>query len=269
MRINNNASANTIWRQSFSINKSLDQSLERLSSGVRLNRASDGASDIAIADRYRARGTALGQGERNIQTALNQMNTIDSALAELSDIAQRGLEMSMAYASTSDADAQDALESEWIAIYGRVEDLVTSLSLDGVNLGGIDELGVRVDDTNTFNYETPNIDTDGSITPNGGDTTAVTIPATMSATVSGFQDYVDGLAKARATLGGSMRGLEAQMAVNMAKRETFASNESLIRDTDVAQESTRLTRAQILSQSNVAMLAQANARPLNLLALLR
>ncbi|MEB3220702.1 MAG: flagellin [Candidatus Sericytochromatia bacterium] len=256
MRINNNMSAMTIWRQGLSINRDLDRSLERLSSGSRINRASDGAADLAISERLRGRISSITQGERNLQTAYAQGNIQDSALQEFMGLAQRVVEIASAY-SSADTNTQAVLAAEASEISTVVTNTIASLRYNDVAVPAT--TSVNVDGTTSVSFTLADF---ANIDFTSADVTAATA-------VADAQVLVDAIATELATLGGAMAGMEANMAVLAGRREAHVMGESAIRDTDIAAESTRLTRAQILSQSNVAMLAQANARPMNLLALLR
>ncbi|MEB3328486.1 MAG: flagellin, partial [Candidatus Sericytochromatia bacterium] len=197
--------------------------------------------------------SSITQGERNMQEAYGKATVQDAALQEMMGMAQRIVEISSAHGS-ADANTQAILEAEAAEIATAATNLQGSLFYNDTAIAATTV--VNVDGTNTVTF---NLATMANIDFTTADGTSV----------STAQDLVDLIATEMAVLGGSMRGMEAQSATLAGRKEAHVMGESAIRDTDIAAESTRLTRAQILSQSNVAMLAQANARPLNLLALLR
>jgi flagellin len=254
MRINTNISAMNIWRQSQGINRDLDRSLERLSSGSRINRASDGAADLAISERLRGRISAIQQGDRNLQAVYAKAGMWDSAIQELVDMAARGYELKSAYDSTNDVSLRSMMAAEWDALSDAATEIIAGLSYNGAALGAT---------------ETVNVDGSVVMTFTMGSAGALAFTATLGNGLTFFDGLIDDLTEQLAVVGGNMRAIEAQQAVQASAYSAHVMGESAIRDTDIAMESTRLTRAQILSQSNIAMLAQANARPLNLLALLR
>jgi flagellin len=274
MRINTNVSAMTIARQGLSINRSLDQALERLSTGSRINRAGDDASGLAISEQMRARIRTYDAGSRNLQEGIAALGALDSALAELTDLAQRGLELASAYgAGLASTEAQNALTAEGEQILATITSIAAGVNFNGFDLSGLDSIefldGLSGTAGTKVSYTVPNLSSaDGTIDSKSSLGSAVSPPTDVT-TASTFTDYIDQLTEARATLGGAMASMQSRLNVIAGQKEAVSAANSLIRDTDVAAESTALTRAQILAQSNVAMLAQANALPQQVLKLLQ
>lgn len=135
MRINTNVSAINAWRQTRANSDTLDRSLERLSSGLRVNRAADDAAGLAIAESMRAQVRGSQQAMRNVQDGIAMLNVADGGLSEIHILLQRGRELSVQAANdTLGADERQAVQAELTAIGAEIDRLGQSTTYNGINL---------------------------------------------------------------------------------------------------------------------------------------
>jgi flagellin len=135
LRINTNVTAINAWRQSRSNSEFLDKSLERLSSGLRVNRAADDAAGLAVAESMRAQVRGTQQAMRNVQDGIAMLNVADGGLSEIHDLLQRGRALSVQAANdTLGADARDAIQAELDQLSAEIDRLSQTTTYNGVNL---------------------------------------------------------------------------------------------------------------------------------------
>jgi len=283
MRINTNTSAMSAYRALSRNDNNLSRSIERLSTGSRINRSSDDASGMAISERLRASISASLQGERNVQDGLNMTGVADGAFDTLVSITQRMRDLALTAANgVSDDNTRAALQAEFGALQEQVGSIFASTKYNGTvlfstadttftlqvgaggSLGGgtFDQLAFSIGDIaatgNTF----------GGIADSGF-SISLGNANDLQDVLTSLDGALDYLLGERARVGATAGSLEYKVQQLQVVRENLMSADSRLRDTDVAYETMMLTRSQILVQSSTAMLAQANAKSLNLLALLR
>ena len=237
----------------------MSKSLEKLSSGFRINRAADDAAGLAISEGLRSQVGGLKVGVRNAQDGISVAQTAEGALTEVHSMLQRMNDLSVQYNNgTQNTDSQAALGAEFDALQEEITRITDNTKFNGVALFGGDAL--------TFQVGSDSADTiDVSATALAAvDTSAAVI--TDSTTV---QTAITEISTQRAELGAVQNRFEHTInSVNVAI-ENLSASESRIRDTDMASEMVNFTRSQILSQAGTAMLAQANQAPQGVLSLLR
>ncbi len=217
---------------------SMATSLERLSSGLRINRAKDDAAGLALAAKFETQMRADAMNIRNAGDGISFAQAAEAALAEVQNMAQRILELEVQKGSGLQDDTKidleiDALTSEIAAQLG------TTFASQAIN-------------GDTFSVAGVTVGLDSSVDDS-------TIDAS----------FIDDVAAARATYGAQVNRLEAKVRYLEASYESNAAANGRIMDADFARETANLTRTQILQQAGTAMLAQANALPQNVLSLLR
>jgi flagellin len=260
LRINQNTDAFNSYRNLSVTQGQLSKSLEKLSSGFRINRAADDAAGLAISEGLRSQVGGLKVGVRNAQDGISVAQTAEGALTEVHSMLQRMNDLSVQYNNgTQNTDSQAALQAEFDALQSEVTRIATNTKFNGVDLfAGNDmkfQVGYDVNDTITI---------DGATALKAVDTSAAVI--TDSSTV---QTAITAISNQRAALGAIQNRFEHTINnVNVAV-ENLSASESRIRDTDMASEMVNFTRANILSQAGTAMLAQANQAPQGVLQLLR
>jgi flagellin len=274
LRINQNIAALNAHRNLVATDNALSKSLERLSSGFRINRAADDAAGLAISERMRAQVRGLAQAIRNAQDGISLVQTAEGALNEVHSILQRMRELVVqAGNGTVSEDDRQAIQVEIneliseldrISATTRFNDLVL---LDGS--AGTVSLLVSADGNGTIDVDLSEVLDASGLGVDGVDVTTYTGPADAAADLSAIDDALTTVSTRRAALGASQNRLEHTIANLGVAVENLSAAESRVRDADMAQEMVQFTRNQILLQAGTAMLAQANAAPQVVLQLLR
>ena len=304
MRINQNISAMNTQASMVRSDNAISKSLERLSSGLRINRAADDAAGLAISEKMRGQIRGLKQAARNAQDGISLIQTAEGALNETHAIVQRMRELAVQAANDTltDADRQEiqkeinqlTQEVDRIAkttefntkkLLRGVSTTVTSGSGSGATTTTTIEdltlkmhIGANKDQTMTVtisNMDTGaleiGLDASGNTVDEGVDATAGLNVSTQSGANAAIQKFDNALSKIsseRAKLGAYQNRLEHTISNLDTARENLSASESRIRDVDMAEEMANFSRAQILMQASTAMMAQANAKPQAVLKLL-
>jgi flagellin len=259
LRINQNIDALNSYRNLSVTQGQMSKSLEKLSSGYRINRAADDAAGLAISEGLRSQVGGLKVGVRNAQDGISVAQTAEGALTEVHSMLQRMNDLSVQYNNgTQSTDSQDALNAEFDQLQTEITRITDNTKFNGVALFGGTAL--------TFQVGSDNADAiDVSATALAAvDTSAADI--TDSGTV---QTAITTISSQRAELGAVQNRFEHTINSTNVAIENLSASESRIRDTDMASEMVNFTRSQILSQAGTAMLAQANQAPQGVLSLLR
>ena len=270
MRINNNLMAMNTHRQYAVNNGSVSKSTERLSSGLKINRAGDDAAGLAISEKMRAQIRGLNMASKNSEDAISLVQTAEGALTETHAILQRMNELAVQSASDTNEDDvdRDALQAEFAALIEEIDDIASKTTFNKKNLLDGDFAG------------------DIQTGANAGETLAITIGDMSaegltvkdldistkdgaSAAITAVQTAVNTVSTQRASLGAIQNRLEHKINNLNTSAENLQAAESRIRDIDMAKEMTNFTTQNILVQAATAMLAQANAAPQNVLSLLK
>jgi len=245
--------------------------LQRLSSGLRINSAKDDAAGLAISERFTAQIRGLNQAARNANDGISLAQVAEGALAEVSNNLQRIRELAIQSANaTNSADDRAALDAEVQQLITEIGRVGTSTNFNGVNLldgsfNGSFQIGANANET---------IDVDLTATGTPVDITAVitgdvTTDANAQTLVGAVDTALGTVNGARATLGAVQNRFESVVTSLQTQAENLDASRSRIQDADFAAETAALTRAQILQQAGISVLAQANAQPQNVLALLQ
>jgi flagellin len=261
LRINTNVDAQAAHRYLTKTSEQVSKSMERLSSGLRINKAADDAAGLGISEKMRSQIRGLGQAQRNIQDGVSMVQTAEGNLDEVHSILQRVRELAVQYKNGSLSTAgKGAIQSEVDALSAEVDRIQGAAQFNGIDLLSSTAAAV------TF-----------QVGANDGQSISITFSAvtvssyaTLSTlNLSTIDDDVDAVSAARAGFGAVQNRLEHALAVTGSYQENLTSAESRIRDVDMAQEMVNLTKNQILQQAGTAMLAQANQAPQAVLQLLR
>ena len=273
LRINQNIAAFNAYRNLSVTSGQMEKSLEKLSSGFRINRAADDAAGLAISEGLRSQVGGLKQAVRNAQDGVSVVQTAEGALTEVHSMLQRVRDLSVqaSNAGSNNTDSLAAIQSEINELGGAIDDIAKRTTFNGKALltgtAATDDLtfhvGAGASDTLTVNL------TDIEAVATAVKAINVTTTAGATAGITATDTQVGAVSTARANLGASQNRLEHTInSLNVAV-ENLSASESRIRDTDMAQEMVSFTRSQILSQAGTAMLAQANQAPQGVLLLLR
>jgi flagellin len=271
-----------------------------LSSGLRINSAADDAAGLAIADGLRADVRALNQASRNANDGVSLLQTADSALNEISLLLTRAVSLAEQAASgTSGSDGSDsknALNDEFQSILTEIDRIADSVEFNGLNLlGGADvntstgdpslsiQVGLDSAAASRIDINTISINVQGNTTSSftAGTTTKrsslqlgfsganlVSSGGALTALAT-LQTSIASTARARGNIGASINRLQTTTTIISSLATNLQSAESQIRDADIANEIVNLTQYQILTQTGISALAQANISGQNVLALLQ
>jgi len=273
LRINLNAAAMNAHRQMQGTDKALGASIERLSSGYRINRAADDPAGLAISENLRAQVSGLAQAVANSSDAVNLIRTAEGALSEVHSLLRtmRGLALHAANTGANDATAIAADQAQVASTLSALDRIATNTQFGTMVLLNGDGAG-------------GDLSLDFQIGANSGQTTTVTIQGVGStdlgidgidvstdaaAAITALDTAISSVSTMRAGLGATQMDLESNINSLSVAKENIAASESSIRDTDMAAEMVQFTRNQILLQAGTAMLTQANAAPQSLLRLLQ
>ena len=260
LRINTNTDAFNAYRNLSVTQGQMSKSLEKLSSGFRINRAADDAAGLAISEGLRSQVGGLKVAVRNAQDGVSVVQTAEGALTEVHSMLQRMNDLSVQYNNgTQNTDSQAALQAEFDQLQEEVTRIADNTKFNGVALFDGADLAFQV------GYD--NADT---ITVTGADAlAAVDTSAAVITDSTTVQTAITAISTQRASLGAFQNRFEHTInSVNVAI-ENLSAAESRIRDTDMASEMVAFTRSNILQQAGTAMLAQANQAPQSVLSLLR
>lgn len=273
LRINQNVAAVNSYRNLSVTDGQMSKSLEKLSSGFRINRAADDASGLAISEKLRGQVRGLDTASANAQNGISLIQTAEGALNETTAILQRMRELTVQAANDTNVAADrtaidteiDQLSAEITRIAGTTE-FNTQKLLDGgsVATGGLTfQIGANAGQV--LNVKIADMDAT-ALTVNALD---VSSADTASASLAKIDTAIAAVSSQRSSLGAVQNRLEHTVKNLNVASENLAASESRIRDTDMAKEMMNFTRSQILSQAGTAMLAQANQAPQGVLSLLR
>ncbi len=254
----------------------MSRTLERLSSGLRINGAKDDAAGLAIADALRADVAALNQGVRNANDGIGVINVADSALGEISNLLQRAVTLaSQAASETSGADnstSKGELNDEYTAILNEIDRIAATVEFNGVNLltsGGatVDvQIGMSNSANDSLRITTTAVSASGLGLDTGG--SVLNVASDAQDELVALQSAIDTIASNRGDLGAVYNRLNNAIAVITVQAENLNAAESQIRDADIAKEVVNLTKFQVLNQTGISALAQANISSQSVLSLL-
>ncbi|UCV10911.1 flagellin FliC [Dechloromonas denitrificans] len=267
--INTNIPSLTAQRNLNASQGALGTALSRLSSGLRVNSAKDDAAGIAIATRLEAQSRGMSVAIRNSNDALSFLQTAEGGVSKITEALNRMRELAVQSANgtytSGDRTNLDAEFKQLASEIGRVASQTEFNGLQMFNGSGsqVFQVGANTGQTIDVSISTLSV---ASITL---DTSNITTASSATNVIDAIDDALDGVNTLRATLGGAQSRFESVVSQLQVARENQEGARSRIMDADFAEETARLTRAQILQQAGTAMLAQANSLPNNVLSLLR
>ena len=272
LSINQNIAAVNSYRNLSNTQNDLSKSLEKLSSGFRINRAADDAAGLAISEGLRSQVGGLKVAARNAQDGISVVQTAEGALTEVHAILQRVRDLTIQGANDSNStEARANIATEINSLGTELTRISDSTNFNGTKLldGSVASLNFQVGADGDSNSTIAVSLTDVKTTVEGIKDLLVTDHTTAQAATVTVDTAIEAISTARSGLGAMQNRLEHTIKnVNVAV-ENLSASESRIRDTDMASEMVSFTRAQILSQAGTAMLAQANQIPQGVLSLLR
>ncbi len=302
LRVNQNIAAMNSYRNLAVTDGQMSKSLEKLSSGFRINRAADDAAGLAISEKLRGQVTGLNTASANAQNAISLVQTAEGSLNETHSILQRMRELAVQSANdTNVLDDRKKIQLEVDALakelnrIGNTTEFNTQKLLRGNDTTGTtaaaaskdlvfqigankgQELTVSIADMRggalgvAFDTETTTAAAQTSVKDYGEGAFGIDVKSQTAAkaAIETINTAIDTVSTERAKLGATQNRLEHTINNLGVAAENLSASESRIRDTDMAKEMMSFTRSQILSQAGTAMLAQANQAPQGVLSLLR
>jgi len=258
-------------RQLLMTDKSLSSSLEKLSSGLRINRAADDSAGLAISQRLRSQVDGLQMASQNAEQAKNMVQTAEGYLNEIHNMLGRMNVLAVQAASdTVESENRTSLEGEFTLLRDEIDRIASAAEYNGKKLldgtfTGQFQVGANGETDNTISFSITSVDS----TVLAIDTATITTLADAVTSLGSLQAAIDTVSTIRSNLGTIQNRLAYTVASVDNAAENLASSESTIRDLDISNEVTQFTKSQILVQAGMSMLAQANAVPQNVLSLFR
>jgi flagellin len=285
LTINTNIIALNAQRNLSSSQSALSSSMQRLSSGLRVNTAKDDAAGLAIAERMNAQVRGMNVAARNANDGISLAQTAEGALGKVSESLQRMRELAVQSANASNSDSdKDSLDKEFGELSKEIQRVLGGTTFNGLAVLGGDagtqlfQVGANTTTNDTINITTVDMTSDATITTVAGTDNSGSGRAKIDNTanisdiqtvIGGIDDAIDSVNTQRATLGASQSRFDAVISNLQISIENQSAARSRIIDTDFAAETANLSRAQILQQAGNAMVAQANQLPQQVMQLLR
>jgi len=271
MRINTNIAAYNAFRNLNMTNDNLSKSLEKLSSGYRINRAADDAAGLVISQSLRAQVSGLNVAVRNAQDGVSVVQTAEGSLNEVAAMLNRMRDLAVQASNTgsTDATAAAAAQSEIDALTAEITRVSQQTSFGTNTL--LDGAFVKVFQigANAGQYLTVSLGTSLNASALGVSALGVASTASASAAITAIDAAIATVSTTRASLGAFQNRFQSVINGLQVSVENLSASESRIRDTDMASEMVNFTKQQILMQAGTAMLAQANQIPQTVLKLLQ
>jgi flagellin len=283
INIRTNLPALVAQRNVGSAGDKLNQSYQRLASGLRINKGSDDAAGLAIAESLRADSTLATVAIRNANDAISVIAIADQAIGQIGNILNRLAELAQQSANgVYDSTQRSALQNEFTALVSEIERIAVTANFNGIDLlsngqslvfhvgfdgSSLSQLGYNGVNATLQAIGLAAAGSSASIYSISG-ATDVEAQSASRATLEAVKNALASVGRNRGNLGALESRLSASISNLQVARENFKAAESQIRDLDVAAEASELTRLNILQQAGAAVLAQANQQPAIALQLL-
>jgi flagellin len=277
LRIQNNIEAFNTHRQLTATSTQASKSMEKLSSGYRINRAADDAAGLGISEKMRGQIGGLAQAQRNAQDGISLVQTAEGALSEVHSMLERVRDLKVQFNNgTLDANDQDAIGAEVLEIAKEVKNILDDTKFNGKTLFKSTDtfkfqVGANQGETIDLAAASFGVVSDLTALATVG-TTAGAVAAMSSGAMSkidALDDMIENVSKVRGNYGAVQNRMEHRLTNLATYQENLTASESRIRDVDMAAEMTKFTKLNILQQAGTSMLAQANQAPQGVLSLLR
>ena len=276
--INTNLNSLNAQRNLNTSQMSLSVSMQRLSSGLRVNSAKDDAAGLAIAERMNAQVKGMNVAARNANDGISLAQTAEGALGKVSDALQRMRELTVQSRNASNSSSdKDSLNKEFKQLSMEITRVLGATTFNGKDIlatgaGALDfQIGANTTTNDLITISTSNMLTNASITAVTGNTVSIGSDANTTAlknVIDSIDGALDKINSERAVYGATQSRFDAIISNLQVAAENQTAARSRIMDADFAVETANLSRAQILQQAGNAMVAQANQLPQNVLKLL-
>ena len=279
LSINTNIASINAQRNLSGSQMSLATSMQRLSSGLRINSSKDDAAGLSIAERMNAQVRGMNVAIRNSNDGISLAQTADGALAQVGNSLQRMRELAVqARNSTNSSSDKDSLNKEFSQLQAEISRVLGGTTFNGKHMLGADattldfQVGANTTADDTVSIKTVNMVTDTTMT-NVTSSSAVIDSSADSSTIGGVIDNIDAAINdvndTRATFGATQSRFDSIISNLQSGVENQSAARSRIMDADFASETANMSRANVLQQAGTAMIAQANQQPQQVLSLLR
>ena len=251
----------------------MQRTLARLTSGLRINSSADDAASLSVANRYRMDQAALSQGVRNANDAISRLQIEDGAMSNISSLLDRALTLASQAASDTFLGSRTTLDNEFQSVLSEITRTATGAGLE-TNNANLNSRSVFVGNTqiatgSSVSYVsfalTSAVDTQGL----GISTQNITSQANANAAISAIQSAISTLGTTQGRAAAAMNRLGFAVSQAQSMSVSVAASESRLRDANMAEEAANLTKYNVLNQSGLAALAQANSGAQSVLMLLR
>ncbi|MCV2351833.1 flagellin [Paucibacter sp. Y2R2-4] len=275
--INTNIASLNAQRNASNTQLSLATSMQRLSSGMRVNSSKDDAAGLAIAERMQAQVRGMNVAVRNANDGISLAQTAEGALSKVGDALQRMRELGVqARNATNTTTDLDSIGKEFTELGAEIQRVLAGTTFNGkavlAGAAGAQEFQIGANTTvnDSVTVTTTNMTTEATITAVTGDVIDNTkTTADLKTTIDNIDSAINTVSSTRATLGAAQNRFEAVISNLQVSVENQSAARSRIMDADYASETANLSRAQILQQAGTAMVSQANQMPQQVLSLLR
>jgi flagellin len=274
MRINTNVSSLTAQEAAQNTNKTLTSSLEKLSTGLRINKASDDASGLAIADKLRTQATSINQGVANGNSAVTLLQIADKSMAEQSNILDTvKAKLIQANTATTSTDGRKAIAADVAKLMTQFDNIAKSTNYNGTDLisSSAKDLDFQVgEDATKGKITLSKVNSSASAYGLSSLTSISTLTMGSAATLQKTVDTaINTLNTNRGSIGSTQNQVESAVRNLMTMATNVKSAESIIRDVDYASESANYNKQNIISQAGSYAISQANSVQQNVLKLLQ
>ena len=263
LRIQTNIEAFDAHRNLVNTENELSSSMEKLSSGFRINKAADDAAGLAISEKLESQIGGLEQAQQNAQDAVSLVQTGEGALAEVQSMLQRVRDLAVQFNNgTLAASDKAAITAEVAQLSQEIASIASQTTFNGIKLlsgGATITFQVGANDGETIAVSTPTLTSEvpGSL---------FSFPGTVS--LSSIDAAIQAVSNTRATFGAIQNRIQDRLTNLSTYEENLQASDSSIKDVDMASEMVNFTKLQILQQAGTAMLSQANSTPQAVLSLL-
>ncbi len=277
LRIQTNTMALTATRHLKDTRALLDRSLERLSSGYRINRSGDDAAGLAISEKLRAKTRGLVQASRNASDGVSLIQVAEGGLNEIQNIMVRLRELGVQSASDTIGNKERGyLDQEYKSLKEEIDRIANSTEFNGTYLldgtGGSLDFQVNTGGDNILGVDRISFDAfklDVNVDKLGLEELSVTSKTEAQRSLASIDSAIDKVSSVRGQLGAIENRLESTIKNTSISIENLSAARSRIKDVDIAEETSEMAKRNILMQAGTAMLAQANSVPKMALSLLQ
>jgi flagellin len=281
LRVNTNVTAFNAYRNLSATDNAVSSSLQKLSSGSRINSAADDASGLVISQNIKAQIGGIGQAVSNAQDGISVVQTAEGALTEVASMLQRMRDLSVQAANSGanggySGTAVSAANAEVQQLKAAIDQISSTTQFNGTHLldgtAGTLTFQVGANSGETLTVALKSMDAASLGTTAGSNVGAINLTSSASAASDAIKTLdaaISDVSAFRGTLGATQNRLQHVVANLSVTQENLSASESRIADTDMASEMTNFSKQQILMQAGTSMLAQANSAPQSVLSLLR